>query len=167
VELQLSGLPRVVNVQAVPNIEEKTVRVVAEVEGLDAKDSKIAFRVRESATGREVGTFETPYAIKDGKSVVDVRVPIQDCRLWSPEEPFLYDLEVSTTADALHCRFGMRSFRLDSKTGYAILNGKTIFFEARMWCIHRFLRRPAARATLPPWNEQWVRKLHRTFKSMH
>ena len=87
------------------------------------------------------------------------------CRLWSPEDPFLYDLEVSTGADTRHTRFGMRSFRLDPKTGFAVLNGRTYFLRGTNVCLFRFLEDPKHGDLA--WREDWVRKLHRVFKSMH
>ena len=121
--------------------------------------------VREANSDRQVGIVETGCPGGDGRRTVDVRIPIRDCRLWSPEDPFLYELEVSTGGDVLRTPFGMRSFRLDRKTGYAVLNGKTYFLRGTNVCIFRFFGDPK-RGDLP-WREEWVRKLHRTFKDMH
>ena len=35
-----------------------------------------------------------------------VTIPIRNCRLWSPEDPFLYMLEVRSPGDSLTTRFG-------------------------------------------------------------
>jgi beta-galactosidase/beta-glucuronidase len=120
---------------------------------------------REESTGREVGTAEVSCPVGTGGGSSDIRIAIQDCRLWSPEDPFLYDLEVSTGADTLRTRFGMRSFHLDPRTGVAVLNGKTCFLRGTNVCIFRFFEDPK-RGDLV-WREEWVRKLHRVFKSMH
>jgi hypothetical protein len=104
---------------------------------------------------------------------VDVLVPIADCRLWSPEDPFLYSLEVSTgagkNADKLQTRFGMREFRLeprkDGTPGRAYLNGRPYFLRGSNVTLYRFLEDPD-RGGLP-WDEEWVRLLHRKFKEMH
>ena len=96
---------------------------------------------------------------------LDVRIPIRDCQLWSPEHPFLYHLDVSTPGDTLRTRFGVRSFRLNHQTGYAELNGRPYFLRGTTVCAYRFFTDPK-RADLP-WREDWVRKLHRTFKDMH
>ena len=37
-------------------------------------------------------------------------IKLTDYRLWSPEDPCLYDLEVSCGADQVVCYFGMRKF---------------------------------------------------------
>jgi beta-galactosidase/beta-glucuronidase len=166
VELILSGTPRVANVQAVPDLEAKTVRVVAEIDGAGAVgDSKVVCRVREAASGKLAGEVEVPLPAGQQGRKVDVRVPIRDCRFWSPEEPFLYELEVSTGADALRTRFGMRSFRFDAKTGRGVLNGKPHFLRGTNVCVYRFFEDPTRGDR--PWREEWVRRLHRAFRSMH
>jgi len=166
VELILSGTPRVANVQAAPDLEAKAVRIVASIDGAGATaDSKITCRVREAATGKLAGELETPCPAGDGERTVDVRVPIRDCRFWSPEDPFLYELEVSTGSDALRTRFGMRTFRFDQKTGRAVLNGKPYFLRGTNVCAYRFFEDPKRGDR--PWREEWVRRLHRVFRSMH
>ena len=52
--------------------------------------------------------------------------PSTRCRLWSPEDPFLYTLEADSGTDRFLTRFGMREFRFDPATGRAVLNGKTV-----------------------------------------
>jgi hypothetical protein len=165
VELILSGSPHIANVQAVPNVAGKSVRVVAQMEGVRGPAAKVTGRVREASTGRTVGAAEASCTARNGVGVADVCIPIEGCRLWSPEDPFLYDLEVSSGADMLHTRFGMRSFRLDPKTGFAALNGGTYFLRGTNVCFFRFLEDPKHGDLA--WREDWVRKLHRVFKSMH
>ncbi len=165
VELILSGLPRIANVQAVPNVAAKAVRVVAWIEGTPPADARLTCRVREAATGREAAAAEAPCPIQAGLQAIVLRLPIRNCQLWSPENPFLYQLEVSTGADTFRTRFGMRDFRLDPKTGFAVLNGKTYFLRGTNVCIFRFFEDPKRQDL--PWREEWARKVHRTFKSMH
>ncbi len=92
-------------------------------------------------------------------------VAIEGCRFWSPEDPFLYELEVATPGDVLRKRFGMRSFRLDSTTGRAVLNGKPYFLRGTTICVLRLFE-DAKRGDLP-WREDWVRRLHGVFRDMH
>ncbi len=165
VQLILSGMPRVANVQAVPDLEAKCVRVVAEIEGSGGPAAAtIVCRVREAAGGKLAGEIETPLP-SGGSGKVDVRIPIGNYRLWSPEEPFLYELEVSTGADTLRTRFGMRSFGFDAKTGHAVLNGRPYFLRGTNVCVYRFFEDPTRGDR--PWREEWVRRLHRAFRSMN
>ncbi len=92
VELILSGTPRIVNVQVVPDIGRKQVRVLAEAEA-GAKDCKVAVSgfVTEARSKKEVGrTLASPvHLAARGNARVDFVIPISCCRLWSPEDPFL------------------------------------------------------------------------------
>lgn len=167
VELILSGLPRIANVQTVPELESKAVRAVISLERAEGKVGKVktTCRVREVASGKLVASADTVAAF--GNDPLDVSIPIPACHLWTPEDPFLYELEVSTgeTSDLLRTRFGMRSFHFDRATGKAILNGKPYPMRGTNVCVYRFFEDPTRGDR--PWREEWVRRLHRVFKSMH
>lgn len=169
VELILSGTPHVVNAQAVPQVEEKAVRVVAEIANAGPAERKAPIRltVREAKGGKVVGEKSLdPVGVGAGRTEkIDATVPMRDARLWSPEDPFLYELTVDTGADRYTTRFALRSFHLDAKSGRAILNGKPYFLRGSNVCIFRFSE-DAERGRLM-WDEAWVRKLHRRFKDMH
>ena len=168
VELILSGSPYIVNVQAVPNIERQSVTVHSWVRGTPAPAlAKLHLTVREVASRKVAG--EADCEIPAGSSAAEltgsVSIPVRDCRLWSPEDPFLYELEVRSVADSFTTRFGMRSFRLDPATGRAMLNGKPYFLRGANVTLYRFFEDDKRGAL--PWNEEWVRKMHKKFKEMH
>ena len=168
VELILSGTPNIVRVQVVPEIASQTIRVQAVMRNAGPKVSaQLRFKVREARSGRPAGEGHSEQITLDGNAeqVVEVRIPIRHCRLWSPEDPFLYELEASTGVDTLRTRFGMREFRLDHATGRAMLNGRPYFLRGSNVTIYRFFEDP--QCADHPWREDWVRHLHRQFKSMH
>jgi len=167
VELILSGEPRIVNIQAVPNIAARSVRVVAELQSSSAGVCSVTCEVREAKGNAMVGTVRQSDVPVEGQGVtkVDIVVPLKSCRLWSPEAPFLYKLKLSTGADSAETRFGMRSFRFDRESGRAVLNGKPYFMRGTNVCAYRFFE-DAERGDRP-WRESWVRRLHQKFKSMH
>jgi len=164
VELILTGRPHIVNVQTAPNIEKKQLRVVVELippEG--AKVVAMKYTVSEAKSGQIVADGQT--SAEKALQKLDFRIPIKNCRLWSPEDPFLYELSLKTEGDAVRTRFGMRSFRFDPATGRAMLNGKPYFMRGTNVCILRFFEDDARKDL--PWREDWVRQLHRKFKGMH
>jgi len=167
VELILSGTPHVVNVQTVPNLAKSSVRVLVTLRSSgEIRMFSLYLTVREATSGREVGREQANPAMgKNEEKTFDLTVPIKDCHLWSPEDPFLYELEVSTQFDKVKVRFGMRSFRFDATTGRAILNGKPYFMRGTNVCAYRFFE-DAERGD-KPWRAEWVRRLHRQFKSMN
>ncbi len=169
VDLILSGTPSVLRMQAVPDIAGSKVRLVAEVQNSGAdSEVPVVFAVREAKSGKVVGEVRQEQKLRLAQAEtrgVDVTIPIAGCRLWSPEDPFLYEASVDLGTDSLKTRFGMRSFSFDKETGRAILNGRPYALRGTNVCIYRFFEDPARGDR--PWREEWVRRLHRTFKSMH
>ena len=169
VELILSGLPDIISVQAAPDIYNKQVRVQVRLGNPGKKTaSKITFVVRESKSDVEAGRIVEEVLFPPeagGVTLVEVIIPVNNCKLWSPEDPFLYDLTVTTVGDEYQTRFGMREFRFDSLTGMTMLNGKPYFMRGSNITLYRFFEDEACRDL--PWNGDWVRKLHRSFKQFH
>lgn len=168
VELILTGNPRIDNIQTVPDLPTSTVRVVARLRNDGpATEGKLSLTVREAGSGREVGSTESE-TISFGKGeekTVDLKVPIENCRLWSPVEPFLYRIEARTKGDTYSTRFGMRSFGFDPETKRALLNGEPYMMRGTNVCIYRFFE-DGERGDLP-WRKDWVRRLHQKFQSMY
>ncbi|MFH1717428.1 MAG: glycoside hydrolase family 2 TIM barrel-domain containing protein [Planctomycetota bacterium] len=168
VELILTGKPYIVNVQTVPDIVADSVRIVTEMQWPQRSgQASVSYEVTEVTTGRLVGAVKSSgIAVSaDETTKLNVAVPIEGCKLWTPESPFLYELKVSTGADMLLTRFGMRSFRFDKESGRAILNGKPYFMRGTNVCAYRFFE--DAQRGDKPWREEWVRRLHRKFKAMN
>jgi hypothetical protein len=168
VELILSGTPDIVRVQVAPEIASQAIRVQAVVRNAGPSiAAQLRFKVREARSGKPVGEANSEEFTLDsqGEQTVEVRIPVRHCRLWSPEDPFLYELETSTGADTLRTRFGMREFRLDHETGRAMLNGRPYFLRGSNVTLYRFFEDPQCGDL--PWSDAWVRRLHRTFKGMH
>jgi beta-galactosidase len=168
VELILSGTPNIVRVQVAPEIASQTIRVQAVVRNAGpGTRAPLRFKIREARSGKIVGEGSSePTTLTSGaEQTVEARLSIQHCRLWSPEDPFLYELETSTDADTLRTRFGMREFRLDHDTGRAMLNGRPYFLRGSNVTLYRFFE--DAQCADRPWRADWVRRLHRAFKGMH
>lgn len=168
VELILSGTPNILNVQAVPDIEKKaaSIHVWLRYAGVPQSE-KMHLVIREASTNRVAGEADLNVpAITDGnEQETVVKIPIRDCRLWSPEDPFLYQLDVQGSADSYVTRFGMRSFRLNPDTGLAELNGKPYILRGTNLTIYRFFEDPQRGDK--PWREEWVRRFYKSFAAMH
>lgn len=76
-----------------------------------------------------------PLSMEYGRNFLRVRIPMKDYRLWTTEDPFLYNLHASlfdaagTKIDRQSRSFGMRSFTMDTVNipkGNMYLNGKMI-----------------------------------------
>lgn len=169
VELILCGTPHVVNVQTVPDVERRAVRAVIELADAGGASGTVRVRgvVREAKSGRAAGeaAADAPRPAAGKTGTVELTISIPAAHPWTPEDPFLYELEVDTGGDVARTRFGLRTFTTDPGTGRALLNGRPYYLRGSNVCIYRFFE-DAARGTLP-WDREWVRKLHRRFKEMH
>ena len=165
VDLILSGTPYVQSVQAAPDIRKKTVRVQTRIfSGDNATSSRVSFVVREAVSGKIAGKFTTgklDFGV-GGENTIDINIPLENCTLWSPEKPFLYTLEVVTSADSYKTRFGMRELHFDPLTHQAVLNGKPYFLRGTNITLYRFFEDPLCDSL--PWNYEWVRTMHRKFR---
>ncbi len=167
VDLILTGAPYIHNIQVAPDPVARSVRVQAEILGKTVSDlvtvrASVAEAVRGTAAGSASAQIR---ATNSALSKIDLVIPIESCRLWSPEDPFLYELRLTTGTDAARVRFGVRSFRFDPQTKRAILNDKPYFMRGSNVTIYRFFEDSERKDR--PWREEWVRRLHRKFKTMN
>jgi len=168
VDLILSEKPYILNIQTVPNIESKSVRAVVRVESASNLGKvRVDCKIREFKSREVVGSAQMSIT-GDGESLqhlFDIKISIENCRLWSPEDPFLYELEACTGSDMLKIRFGMRSFRFDKYSGRAILNGKEYYLRGTNICMYRFFE--DSERFDRPWRKDWVRRLHKKIRGMN
>ncbi|OQA42141.1 MAG: Beta-glucuronidase [Spirochaetes bacterium ADurb.Bin315] len=100
----------------------KTNRVFAAVELDKEVDAVATYRIRELEIEHEI-------AIRDGKGQIEFDA---DLKLWSPEHPVRYEVEITCGEDRVKDLIGFRDIQVD---GYKILlNGKRIFLKGI--CIH-------------------------------
>ena len=157
------------NIQTVPDIKAGKVHAQIRLvnKGSEKKTANLALRVMEYKSKKTVGnaTVTSIEVAADGDGTVDTSVTITDCKLWSPESPFLYVFEVATESDHLTTRFGMRSFRFNLETQHAELNGKPYFMRGTNFTLYRFFEDEDRK--MLPWNRDWVQLLHERVKEMH
>jgi beta-galactosidase/beta-glucuronidase len=113
------------SVRITPQLSANGALVEARVNG----DSIDGGRVRFRAYAQEAVAGEALLPVS-GKAA-GAFLPISQVRAWSPEDPFLYDLEITLESvdgevlDAVHSYFGLRNVEI---SGSAILiNGKAVF----------------------------------------
>ena len=77
-------------------------------------------------------TVSTPdgklsFPLKDGKAEITLDSP----RLWSPEDPYLYEFEIVTESDTVRSYFALRSLEIKTFDSHQrlCLNGKPYFFH--------------------------------------
>lgn len=164
VELVLANAPFVENVQVAPQIDKRQARVQIELKsGAAASSQPIVVEVQEAKSGKTAGRVELTDVnmSPNEKRTIDTVVTIENCHLWSPEDPFLYNLIVRTAGDMYQTRFGMREFKFVLGERHARLNGKPYWLRGNNITLYRFFEDPE-RGSLP-WDEAWVRKMFRLY----
>jgi hypothetical protein len=109
-----------------PDVDSSSVTVEVDVRGEDAAD--LTATVAIVASGEEV-------AVASGPAGAGLRIAIPEARLWSPGDPFLYDLRVQLrngeqVVDEVESYFGLRSIALGpDQNGLTRirLNGEPVF----------------------------------------
>ncbi|WP_329790635.1 AbfB domain-containing protein [Lentzea sp. DG1S-22] len=100
-----------------PNVAAGALDLV--VQGTAGQSATAEVLSGGQVVGRQTGTTGTP-----------LRVPVPNARLWSPDDPFLYDLRVTLgSGDSATGYFGMRSLGKAVVGGVMrpLLNGKFVF----------------------------------------
>ncbi|MFB7543109.1 LamG-like jellyroll fold domain-containing protein [Streptomyces zaomyceticus] len=117
------------DVVTTPDIDTGTLAV--KVASARASSGARVEAVARDARGKVVGRVSGPAA-------GTLRLPVAKPRLWSPDHPYLYDLEVrlkdGRSTDRVDSYFGMRKIAIEKVGGFQklVLNGKPIFSLATL-----------------------------------
>ncbi len=129
----VTGIWQTVWLEPVPTAGISELKMVPDVDGSLLKltvsttgsSSPIIVKIKDGA--KVVKTFA-------GVSNKEVSIPVPNAKLWSPDTPFLYDLEVSvmkgsTVVDKVESYFGMRKISVAEDGGFKklYLNNKFLF----------------------------------------
>lgn len=140
VKLIATGYPYISGVQTAPNIEDGSVRIQAQIEtGPAGEAAKLHYRIKSLDSGKVVAEGDIEQNEHQKKQIItlDFQASLSEVHLWSPEDPFLYTLELSTEGDQCSTRFGMRSFTSNPDGGAYLLNGRPYFMRGTNVCILR------------------------------
>jgi beta-galactosidase len=112
---------------------EVKVRTLVENHGPTATRGVLRLVASDSA-GREVARGEAPWSLAAGATLeLELRLPVESPRLWSPETPYLYALRSELLegargagpTDVTTTSFGIRSIQYDQDRGF-LLNGRQV-----------------------------------------
>ncbi len=170
VSLILVSNPIIERVQIIPHIDTHTAEARITIKNLETTPENITLysQVFEKSTGNpasdEIPTDYTILPSPEGTTLI-IDIPISnmtDEKLWSPDNPFLYNLVsavkiAGTEVDTLTTTFGMREFKIDGSNFE--LNGHRVFLKGSNIAFHRFLTDVELRGDLPWWNEAWIKKV--------
>ncbi len=131
----VTGIWQTVWLEPVPKTGISDIKITPDV---DQSLVRLTVNTSESLAGEAVRV-----TVKDGQKIVktvngksntEISVPVPNAKLWSPDQPFLYDLQISlvkgnTTTDAVTSYFGMRKISVENEDGFKklFLNNKFLF----------------------------------------
>jgi hypothetical protein len=136
VHLEARSVPSIDDVFVIPDVRNKTAGVqvtLGRAAGGPAREGSVEVRVVPNGGGPAREGHGT-VAFTDGRresEPVKIDVAMPRAHLWSPEDPFLYRVEVARVADGkvidrVKDRFGMRQFSV-GPVGTLLLNGRPYF----------------------------------------
>ncbi|WP_308121315.1 LamG-like jellyroll fold domain-containing protein [Paractinoplanes bogorensis] len=108
------------SVETTPTLSDVTVKVNS------ASSGQVTVVARDKK-GKEVGSVR-------GAANSPLVLKVKNPHLWSPDDPYLYDLDVKTSSDAVRSYFGLRTVEVKKVGAYPklVLNGKPIFSLATL-----------------------------------
>jgi beta-galactosidase len=135
VKLVATGEIYVEDVFIEPKIPANTVTFHMELEhsGTKAKPAQVEVTIGSAKTDVTVAGMSKILNIKPGTTELSWTLNIPNAKYWSPEDPHLYNVDISLTSggkvsDIWRHRFGMREFTIRNKQFY--LNGKPKYLKA-------------------------------------
>lgn len=168
IELFMGDYPYIENIQIVPDIKNKLIKAVIYIKnGTKETSTAFTYSIKEKNRPKPVVSGKTPtHNYKENVfDTLRLIIEIPDCKLWSPENPFLYEFEIASDGDSKTVTFGMREFRFDTISRLALLNEKPYYLRGTNIAMHRFFE-DSVRNDLP-WQKDWVEKMHDEFKDMY
>jgi glycosyl hydrolase family 2 len=138
---QAKGIWQTIYLEARPAVALETVQFVPDI---DAK--RVTVRAALDRTAPEEMTFELQFkaqnrvvktAVPQGQKTVELEVTLDEMRLWSLEDPYLYEVQAVLSAggakDTVSTYFGMRKISVTKLPGtdfpYIALNNKPIYLK--------------------------------------
>ena len=122
--LEPANAARISSLEMTPDVPGQALNVV--VRGAGTSGQGVQITAREPNGGPVVGTAT-------GSVGPPIRVPVPNAHLWTPDDPYLYDITVALTGtgggDSVGGYFGMRSIGLKTIDGVSriVLNGNFVF----------------------------------------
>lgn len=134
--IYLEARPKVFlqSIQFYPDIDQARVQVKAALSEAPPSDSTLKLQFNQAATG--LSEFVT--SIPEGANQVEFDVNIPKARLWSLDDPFLYEVKTVLESgegsdDVVNAYFGMRKVSVEKLPGtsypYVALNNRPIYLQ--------------------------------------
>jgi len=170
VSISFTKKVRINRLLALPSLKEKKLTVKAKLWNLQRFDTPNARRVDqvpyqvkvyEKKSKKLVASAEgITKVLREQQNEISIDVAVSNPHAWSPDDPFLYTVELSVgkegaELDQLEKSVGMRDFERRGKSFY--LNNEKIFLRGSNITLQRFFEDPECGNLA--WDTAWVKKL--------
>jgi hypothetical protein len=168
--VSFTGEYRINRLLALPSVADKKVTVKTQIRNFkpaqifygDTMSDSVTLHISiaEKLSGKVVARKSEKLLTKrDNHTESVVEIPLQDFTTWSPELPFLYEINAIVSSDEKHSdeiskNFGMRDFTRKGKFFY--LNDEKIILRGTNVTLHRFFEDPDCGNLA--WDKEWVKK---------
>ena len=171
VSLIFNQSPVVETLQTAPDLSAGSLKAVVSLRNPASEPvtSDVLFEIYEGDA--LVGSYTqsaVAFAADEVKTVTAEAIAISGFgrdKYWTPDNPYLYTLKITTVGDSYTHRVGMRTFGYDPITRKPLLNGEIYYLRGTNVTINRFYE-DASRSD-HPWDETWVRALIQQFKHVN
>lgn len=132
--LEHSGTAVISDVFIQPDIDKSAVSLDLALYNHKATAQKVVLAISvQDNTGKQVGIVTKNIILEPGDNPLVTAIEIPNQNVWSPDNPYLYSLDVSlsngeTLSDKWSYRFGMRKFTIENKQFY--LNNEPLYLKA-------------------------------------
>ena len=99
--------------------DPRVLKGYVEMNGEDVANQQITLSIPELQLQKEISTDLQGYA--------EFEIPLNNLKYWSPESPYLYQVEWTTEEDTLNDRIGLRSIEVIGPD--ILLNGESVFLR--------------------------------------
>lgn len=177
VTLTVTGSVYVGEVRIAPSIGDGMLTVTAEIENTEALfvSETVEITVYElgivedgvnsmyNGVGFVAAEVTVPPRAATETESVQIRIrAFAEEKQWSPENPYLYEIEIRTGGDAKRLRFGMRTFSVQEETGRLMLNEKPFFLTGAALNFDALYGVAGERV----WEKEWVGAMLRRVKEL-
>ncbi len=131
-------------------LNSKHISGFIRLNGSGIKDKTILLSIKELNVNKELHT--------DQNGLATLTIDAKKIRYWSPDDPWLYTMTISTGEETVTDRIGFRT--IDTEGDNILLNGESIFLKGV--CIHEEKPSKGGRANTPEDARQlltWVKEL--------
>lgn len=130
----VSGIWQTVWLEPTPDAFIESIALTPDVPGQALRLSVVGEHISDETIEATARDGDTIVGAVSGAPGTELRLPVPNAKLWSPEQPFLYDLQITLRRgerriDRVTSYFGMRSIEVADDGGKRrlLLNGEFVF----------------------------------------